>query len=267
MKLSEYSIDSLKEILSGDDPLTPYRSGPDLIKLFNSFGSRDVYKWKDGGLPGSVSRNQYACNKLNEFNGSKALSGILLTFGDERFYSKSEDPQIDRVVEKINGIIKHDGYRMNNSSGRYVMVGEELPDEVEVEVHFDEIQNQILEALDRAKFTIWIAVAWFTNKVLFQKLIEKKEQGLNIQIIVSNDEINKKYGFDYENYFETKRHDKIGLCENLMHNKFCIIDAKTVIHGSYNWTNRANYNKETISVETSKELAEKYAEEFMKLKK
>ena len=35
---------------------------------------------------------------------------------------------------------------------------------------------------------------------------------------------------------------------NIMHNKFCVIDGKHVITGSYNWTNRAKSNDENITV-------------------
>lgn len=267
MKLSEHSINALRTIISGDDPLTQYKTGPNLVDFFNSFGARDVYKWKDGGLPNNTSRNQYVIDKLTEFNDTKALSNLILTFADERFYSEVKNPDIELAIAKINGIIKYDNYKLDNSSGTYVIVGEELPDEIEIEVHFEEIQEQILDSLSQAKYTIWLAVAWFTNKLLFDKLIEKKNQGINVQVIVLNDEINQKNGFNYDDHFETKRFNKMGTYENIMHNKFCIIDLKTVIHGSYNWTNKANYNKETVSIETSRELAEKYANEFIKLKK
>jgi hypothetical protein len=40
-----------------------------------------------------------------------------------------------------------------------------------------------------------------------------------------------------------------------------------VIHGSYNWTNKARWNKETISIDVSRELAEKFASTFVDLKK
>lgn len=46
-----------------------------------------------------------------------------------------------------------------------------------------------------------------------------------------------------------------------MHNKFCEIDFKKVIHGSYNWT-----NNESITITESRELAEEFAEHFIKLK-
>ena len=52
-----------------------------------------------------------------------------------------------------------------------------------------------------------------------------------------------------------------------MHHKFCIIDLKTTIHGTYNWTKAAQYNKESISIDRNRETAEKFADEFMRLKR
>ena len=51
-----------------------------------------------------------------------------------------------------------------------------------------------------------------------------------------------------------------------MHHKFCVIDLLTSIHGSFNWTKAANYNKETISVDRNRETAEQFTSEFLKLK-
>ncbi|MGH4121729.1 MAG: phospholipase D-like domain-containing protein [Clostridium sp.] len=133
-------------------------------------------------------------------------------------------------------------------------------------IHFEDIQEQIIEQIKQAKYTIWVAVAWFTDEVLFKELLNKKNEGLNIQIIIIDDEINKNYGCKYEENFETYRLKKDGYFENIMHNKFCIIDLKTVIHGSYNWTKKARYNKETISIDTDRTIADKFADEFIKLK-
>lgn len=55
---------------------------------------------------------------------------------------------------------------------------------------------------------------------------------------------------------------------NTMHNKFCIIDLKTVIHGTFNWTNAANFNAETIDVTNDdRALAEQFSSEFLELKR
>ena len=137
---------------------------------------------------------------------------------------------------------------------------------VVVSHHFEGIQNQIIEQIESARFTIWIAVAWFTDKVIFKKLVAKKNQGVNVQLIIIDDEINATSRLNYEDEFETYKIPKSGKYENMMHSKFCIIDLSTVIHGSYNWTNKAKYNHETFEIIQSREIAEQFAEQFIKLK-
>jgi len=132
--------------------------------------------------------------------------------------------------------------------------------------YFEEIQSQIIEQIEYSRFMIWIAVAWFTDKVIFNKLLDKKDQGVNIQLIINDDQINDLSKLNYEKEFETYRIPKSSKYENIMHNKFCIIDLSTVIHGSYNWTKKAKYNDETVEVIHSGEVAEKFAEEFIRLK-
>jgi hypothetical protein len=51
-----------------------------------------------------------------------------------------------------------------------------------------------------------------------------------------------------------------------MHNKFCVIDEQTVINGSYNWTNKAEYNYESITIIHDKELAFQFVDEFRAIK-
>ncbi len=266
MRLSELTLDSLKEFISGDNGLTPSLTGPKILKLFNLVGFKDVYKYQDGGMPGSVSRNQYVVNKLAEINGTKEIKNLLEIVFDPRHFANDARKNIDAAIEKVNPLIQQDGYRFENIDGRFRVIGADLPDEIEVEVHFEDIQSQIIEQLNSAKFSIWIAVAWFTDKVLFDLLIEKKKQGVNVQVIVINDEINARYGQPYESHFETHRVNPTGKYENIMHHKFCIIDLRTVIHGSYNWTNKARWNKETISIDVSRELAEQFAQQFIDLK-
>jgi len=267
MKLSDLTIESIRKFISGDNELTPYLSGPNILKLFNQIGFKDVYKWSDGGMPNGVSRNDYVVEKLREINGTKEMVNFLEIVFDPRRFSINSGKDINQAVEEINPLILQDGYRFENIEGRYKIIGANLPDEVEIEVHFEDIQNQIIEQLKLAKYSIWVAVAWFTDKILFDLLIEKKREGLNVQIIVINDDINKNYGQPYERYFETYRVNPTGKYQNIMHHKFCVIDLKTVIHGSYNWTNKARWNKETISIDISKEFAEKFASEFINLKK
>lgn len=136
----------------------------------------------------------------------------------------------------------------------------------ESDVLFEHQQEKIISEIRQAKYFIWVAVAWFTDEVLLKELIAKKEQGVNVQIIVDDDATNKKYGFEYEKYFETYRMPLKGYFDNIVHHKFCIIDLDTVMHGSYNWTNKAQYNRETLEISTGREIAYKFADEFIALK-
>lgn len=144
----------------------------------------------------------------------------------------------------------------------------DAPEEVtEHNVVFDEIQDTVIQGIRDAKFVIWAAVAWFSNEAIHKELLAKKNKGLNIRIIVSQEDTNnamiatlKSEGFD------VKVIPKWGAkAYNRMHDKFCIIDMDYVMHGSYNWTPTANYNEETLATALDHELVSKFAEEFMKL--
>ena len=119
------------------------------------------------------------------------------------------------------------------------------------QAYFEDIQIQIAKELETARHSVLLAVAWFTDMHLFQILIEKLTANVKVQLILLDDEINKgKYGLNFLEY--TKNGGDIIWVESkygaLMHHKFCVIDSKTIITGSYNWTNRAQQNDENITI-------------------
>lgn len=138
------------------------------------------------------------------------------------------------------------------------------------QAHFENIQNRILEQLDKAQFSIIVVMAWFTNDVLFQKLLEKQNQGVCVKLIVFDDGINKKNGVDFE---QIKDHHLVkALRGGKMHNKYCIIDNDTVITGSYNWTTAAETkNDENITIHCicsdGSNLVKKYILETIKIER
>lgn len=144
-----------------------------------------------------------------------------------------------------------------------------LPNDEEIsqEILFEDIQHQIIDEIKAAKYLIWIAMAWFTDPAIFNELKKKKRQGLNIQIVIDDNDKNRNAPFNLDENFEVYWVSIESLYKNIMHDKFCIIDLQTVIHGTFNWTRAAQYNKETISIDKNRETAEKFADEFMKLKK
>ncbi|MGF1541700.1 MAG: phospholipase D-like domain-containing protein [Pleurocapsa sp.] len=97
---------------------------------------------------------------------------------------------------------------------------------------FEKIQAQILEEIESAEFLIWVAVAWFTDKTLFDALVKKRQLGISVKIILIDDNINKGSLLDFSS-MPTKWLPPEGDYKNMMHHKFCVIDLKKVIHGSY----------------------------------
>ena len=142
-----------------------------------------------------------------------------------------------------------------------------MPDieDVSQEIFFENIRNQIIEEI-RAKYIIWVSVAWFTDPVLYQELLKKKRQGLVIEIALDDCEKNRNAEFKLEDDFPVHWITVQSYYQNIMHEKFCVIDLYTSIHGTFNWTKAANYNKEHISIDKNHATAEAFADEFMKLK-
>jgi len=139
------------------------------------------------------------------------------------------------------------------------------------QAYFEDIQRQIKKELSRAQHTILIAVAWFTDPELFEILCDKAQNNVSISLIVLNDRINKgASGLDFhrlrksggEVYLIGSGNER----DEIMHNKFCVIDNVTIITGSYNWTLKAQRNDENITVtKDSREFADGFTFQFQSL--
>ncbi len=140
---------------------------------------------------------------------------------------------------------------------------------MQTEALFENIAIRIQEEIEKAQKSIYIAVAWFTNRNIFDKLVLKSREGCLIHLIISNDDINNNSSIDFG---QLQKHNgkvyKIGNGDTgLMHNKFCVIDYNTVITGSYNWSYKAENNHENIIVNyNDTTLAEQFVNEFMQIK-
>lgn len=270
MELSEYSLSKLVDYIRGEGNITLYKSGNALLDLFNKYGIRDLYDFKNGGLPKldakqtmNTSRKDYTFDRLKKINKSSNLKRII-----EDVINEDGVQNIEQVVTGLNALLVKEGYMLEPIGGRYEIIGAEEDEEIEeVAVTFDKIQEQIINELDKAQFIVYVAVAWFTNDILYQKLKELKQRGVNVQIIIVDDDINRLNGCKIEAEFESKRIPQFGYFgNNKMHNKFCVIDLKTAISGSYNWTKAAEYNNENIVILKSRKMSTEFASKFMELK-
>ncbi|NQX38834.1 PLD-like domain-containing protein [Pedobacter steynii] len=141
---------------------------------------------------------------------------------------------------------------------------------METHAYFTDIRVHILAELETAKVSIYVAVAWFTDARLFNVICKKATEGIDVQLIIVDDHINSSSSLRYEELIDAGgRFFSIDSARfgNLMHNKFCVIDASTTITGSFNWSIRAGSNHENITVtKDNTVLAESFLSEFKSIK-
>lgn len=257
MNFSDYTIKELVPFIIGN------RKGSELVSLFNKFGSRDIYD--ELGLPDiqklngqRPSKKEYVFKRTKQLIEKNEMRDLLKIIGEEN----------KEQLESINKLITPEKYKIEINNGQITIIGGIIENKKPVSnnAHFQDIQNRILEQLENSRVSIRIIMAWFTSDVLFQKLIDKHNEGIDVKIGIYDDGINRKHGVDISllPHYLIKR----GLKGGLMHDKFCIIDNQIVITGSYNWTNNAEFrNDENITIENDPEQATKYSVEFNKLTK
>lgn len=134
----------------------------------------------------------------------------------------------------------------------------------------DDLQAVVLGHLDHARNLVQVAVAWFTDTRLFDRLMELQRNGVRVELIITRHDINLQSRNDHEAIAEQGGlFLEVGSDDQLMHHKFCIIDRKVLLQGSYNWTFRANQsNNETLTViEDDPDTVNRFVEEFDRLKR
>ncbi len=257
MNITDYAIKELVPYIIGK------RKGSELVDLFNQYGARDIYD--ELGLPDinklngqRPSKKEYVFKRVKEINNKYEIRELIKQIALENI----------EQVEEINNLLIPEKYKIEFRDGQTYLMGGVIDNRKPVvnDAHFQDIQNRILEQLEKARVSIRIIMAWFTSDILFQKLIDKHNQGVDVKIGIYNDGINKKHGVDISllpNYLINR-----GKRGGLMHDKFCIIDNQIVITGSYNWTNNAEFrNDENITIEIDPNQATRYSEEFIRLTK
>lgn len=142
----------------------------------------------------------------------------------------------------------------------------EADDEAEHDVIFDDIKDTIIQGIRGAKYVIWAAVAWFSDRDILNELLRKKEAGISIRIITSNEKSNQAILGEIVSNFETVlvplRGDNLS---NRLHDKFCIVDFEYVMHGTYNWSKNAQNNDETLATALDRDFVVKFGDEFQRI--
>jgi len=137
----------------------------------------------------------------------------------------------------------------------------------DIEIKFcpkDDCLKLYEKEINKAKFKIKCAIFELDEDNLAQTILLKSKE-VPISLIIDNKYLNEKPLLKLKDsnvkiYSDVKRGTKYN---NFMHNKFCVIDEKTIITGSTNPTNNGFYkNNNNIIKFESKYLAKNYENEF-----
>lgn len=257
MNITEYAIQELSKSIKD------LKKGREWVALFDKYGAKDVYD--EIGLPDIGKRNSQRPSKVEYIKARFAKFNTTTCLGDIIVQIVSENPDI---IDSVNNIIKPEGYNVIYQDNQYILLGDFKKDnhdnkQAEINAHFLDIQNNILHTLDKARVSIVVVMAWFTNEVIAEKLIKKRQEGLDVKVAIYDDGVNNKYGVNFKNVPLYRIRSKHG---GIMHNKFCVIDNQIVITGSYNWTNNAEFrNEENISIIEDNNTASDYSVKFRDL--
>jgi hypothetical protein len=105
-----------------------------------------------------------------------------------------------------------------------------------------EIHKKLLAELGNAKISVKVAVAWFTNQELLDALILAAERSCKIDLIIADNDENKKLDFNKLGNAGATIVKIKNTGYGMMHQKYCVIDDKLAVTGSFNWTNNAIKN-------------------------
>lgn len=124
----------------------------------------------------------------------------------------------------------------------------------------DELVNQ----MDQTTTTLDILAYAFTHNDIADAVLAAQQRGVRIRIVFDRGQAANAYSVDenLENAgIELKRHSPPG--RGILHDKVMILDRKTVITGSFNFTkNAAENNNENLLIIHDPTLAAAYQTEF-----
>lgn len=140
-----------------------------------------------------------------------------------------------------------------------------------IEVYFSpkgSAQSAIIKELQKAQKSLDIAMFAFTSRELGSAVLDAYRRGVKVRIVMDQGQAKEKFS-RYPIFVQAGIPVKLlpvegkKFVKGLMHNKFAVIDRKTVITGSYNWTASAEeINYENLLIIRSPQLAERYEEYF-----
>ena len=125
-------------------------------------------------------------------------------------------------------------------------------------------QEAVVRELNLAKKTVYVQAYSFTNAPIAKALVEASKRGVAVELVLDKSNATARYSaatFTRNAGLPTA----IDAAHAIAHDKVMIIDERTVITGSYNFTSAAEHNNaENLLVLRDFELARRYLANWRK---
>jgi phosphatidylserine/phosphatidylglycerophosphate/cardiolipin synthase-like enzyme len=131
----------------------------------------------------------------------------------------------------------------------------------------DGVTQRIISEINNAQVSIDIAMYSFTSNGIREALVSARNRGVAIRIIADSSQASgpgSEVPFLEGAGFQIKR--SAGGSDGIMHNKYMIIDRRTLFTGSFNWSASAEENnyENAIFIQASP-VVQKYIDDFYRI--
>lgn len=130
-----------------------------------------------------------------------------------------------------------------------------------------EIKQRILTEINNANQSIYLAMAYFTDREIAMAIVGAKTRNVFVDVILSSNIQNDTVKLMLKGANINVHAFETGDTRGIMHHKFCLIDNRITINGSYNYSiNASNNNVENIHVSDDISTYSQFFLEFERLK-
>ncbi len=243
-------------------------------KIQNKYSLRikDYAKVKDGSkmkVPGAIMHNKFFIVD-NEYvwTGSTNVSSSCMSYNANNvLLIKSKE--VANIYQKEFDEMYHNNnfhkYKNKTSDGQTIKINEDTSLRIFFSPSNPPNDFAIKPLIDNAKEYVYVPIFFLTNKELINSLIFANKRNIDVKIIVDSaaNIVNPQY---VKILRENNVPVKVENWGGKMHMKSAVIDDKTIIIGSMNWTGVAqNSNDENTIVLENTKLAKEFKQKFIYL--
>ncbi len=192
LKISERTIKALGKIVTGDEKISPYKSGPNLVSLFNELGLNNVYRQ---GFP---SRWAFTEESIRKLNNKPELILLLEMVFDPREYLDT-DFTVENSIEFINKYLSYEKHQIVIVNG-YAKVRDLQGSDVEFIHPFNNSKKDTHQFIDEqvtkcdSKIVTGDYYGAITNaRSLIEAVLKEIEQSLDANAPAYNGDLVKLY--------------------------------------------------------------------------